>query len=66
MTSFAFVSGKPTEEEPGAGMLAKDSMVNTARRKLQNMLVTQVKGTDTYTALSQVGVVHQQGRDHLP
>jgi flagellar hook-associated protein 2 len=53
---IAFVSGKPTEEEPGIGMLANDSMVNVTRRKLQNMLVTQVKGTDTYTALAHLGL----------
>jgi flagellar hook-associated protein 2 len=53
---IAFISGKATEEEPGAGILAKDSMVDAARRKLQNMLVTQVKGTNTYTALSQLGL----------
>lgn len=53
---IAFIGGQPTEEEPGAGMLAKDSMANMARRKLQNLLVTQVKGTDTFKALSQLGL----------
>jgi flagellar hook-associated protein 2 len=52
----AFVSGKPTEEEPQVGMLANDSMVNVTRRKLQNMLVTQVQGADTYSSLAQVGL----------
>lgn len=53
---IAFIAGKATEEEPMAGMLAKDSTVNTTRRRLQNLMATQVEGTDTFKALSQLGL----------
>jgi flagellar hook-associated protein 2 len=53
---LAFISGQPTEEEPGAGMLVKDSMVEVAKRRLQNMLVTKVNGTDAFTSLVQLGL----------
>jgi flagellar hook-associated protein 2 len=53
---IAFIAGQATEVEPAAGILAGDSMVNMARRRLQNMLGTQVEGADTYTALAQLGL----------
>ncbi|MFO8083539.1 MAG: flagellar filament capping protein FliD [Desulfobacterales bacterium] len=53
---IAFVSGNATEEEPSAGMLTDESMVDLVRRKLQNMLTTQVEEPDTYKALAQLGL----------
>jgi flagellar hook-associated protein 2 len=40
----------------GGGLLTGDSMVSTAMRRLQNMLGKQVEGTETYSALTQLGL----------
>lgn len=54
--AVSFVTSQSKIGDSGGGILLGDSGLGSVKRRLQNLLTTQVEGNDSYSALSQLGL----------